>query len=149
MTSRCLTGTVPGIILAPMNVCFALPHLSLSTRQPNGSTPSLTDRKRKFSFCCFLMVGMAWAGVSVLAASAADGGDWFDFAPKTETFSSESAIDLRILNEKFAGEHGQIIAKDGHFVHGANGQPVRFWAVNGPPHELTGDALARCLSPLL
>ena len=28
----------------------------------------------------------------------------------------------------------------GRFVHSANGQPVRFWAVNGPPH-LTGEPL--------
>jgi hypothetical protein len=69
---------------------------------------------------------------------------WFDFAPKDDGFAEGSAIDLRWLNEKVAGEHGVIGAKDGRFIHTANGEPVRFWAVNGPPHELKGEALKRC-----
>ncbi len=63
-----------------------------------------------------------------------DGAGWFSFSPKPDPFA-ESPMDLRFLNEKSAGEHGFIAAKDGHFIHSANGQPVRFWAVNGPPHE--------------
>src|SRR6266576_3246654 len=59
---------------------------------------------------------------------------WFPFDPKPDPFS-DSPIDLRFLNEKFAGEHGFIAAKAGHFIHSANGQPVRFWAVNGPSRE--------------
>jgi hypothetical protein len=58
---------------------------------------------------------------------------WFPFSPKLDSFE-ECPIDLRFLNEKFAGEHGFIAVKSGHFIHSANGQPVRFWAVNGPPH---------------
>lgn len=57
--------------------------------------------------------------------------DWFAFDPSADTFEASSAIDLRFLNEKEAGEHGIIMAKDGRFVHSLNGQPVRFWAVNG------------------
>ena len=78
------------------------------------------------------------------AAPASEAGGWFDFAPQADTFATNSAIDLRGLNEKFAGEHGRIIANDGKFVHSSSGQPVRFWAVNGPPHELQGDALKQC-----
>lgn len=74
-------------------------------------------------------------GTSVYAASSPEG--WFPFDPKPDPFS-DSPIDLRFLNEKFAGEHGFIAAKDGHFIHSANGQPVRFWAVNGPSRE-SGD----------
>ena len=59
---------------------------------------------------------------------------WFPFDPKPDTFA-DSPIDLRSLNEKFAGERGFIKVKDGHFIHEANGQPVRFWAVNGPPSD--------------
>src|SRR6266498_2708551 len=59
---------------------------------------------------------------------------WFPFDPKPDAFS-DSPTDLRFLNEKFAGEHGFIAAKDRHFIHSANGQPVRFWAVNGPSRE--------------
>src|SRR5579872_800490 len=75
------------------------------------------------------------------SAGAADDGRWFDFQPNQDSSAADSPIDLRRLNEKFAGEHGFIAAKDGRFVHSASGQAVRFWAVNGPPHELTGDAL--------
>ena len=59
---------------------------------------------------------------------------WFPFDPQPDPFTN-SPIDLRFLNETFAGEHGFISVKDGHFVHSATGEPVRFWAVNGPPHE--------------
>ncbi len=69
---------------------------------------------------------------------------WFAFDPKPDTFAANSAIDLRFLNEKFAGEHGYLGVKNGEFVFTANGQPVRFWAVNGPPHELKGEALREC-----
>ncbi len=57
--------------------------------------------------------------------------DWFAFDPSADKFEPSSAIDLRFLNEKTAGEHGFIAAKDGHFVHNQTGEPVRFWAVNG------------------
>lgn len=58
--------------------------------------------------------------------------DWFAFQPPEDPFDSKSAIDLRYLNEKFAGENGWIQAGKGTFVHEKNKQPVRFWAVNGP-----------------
>src|SRR5206468_9911910 len=70
------------------------------------------------------------------------GDGWFPFDPKPDTFA-DSPIDLRFLNEKFAGEHGFIEAKDGHFIHAANGQPVRFWAVNGPPSDAKDRAALR------
>jgi hypothetical protein len=54
---------------------------------------------------------------------------WFPFEPDPDTFRP-SAIDLRVLNEKFAGEHGFIQARGDKFVHGNNHQTVRFWAVN-------------------
>jgi hypothetical protein len=57
--------------------------------------------------------------------------DWFAFDPSADAFATSSAIDMRFLNEKAAGEHGMITAKDGRFVHSQSGEPVRFWAVNG------------------
>jgi hypothetical protein len=76
-----------------------------------------------------------------LAADAArlaeENKGWFLFDPKPDNFG-ESPIDLRFLNEKFAGEHGFIAARDGRFVHSGNGEPVRFWAVNGSGGE-SGD----------
>jgi hypothetical protein len=69
---------------------------------------------------------------------------WFAFAPEPDRFDSGSGIDLRFLNEKFAGEHGFIGVKGGQFVQTGSGEALRFWAVNGPPHELSGDALRNC-----
>ncbi|MBS0207234.1 MAG: hypothetical protein JSS49_30525 [Planctomycetes bacterium] len=58
--------------------------------------------------------------------------DWFAFDPSADSFQPSSVIDLRFLNEQQAGEHGFITAKGGHFVHSNSGEPVRFWAINGP-----------------
>ncbi|NLS96323.1 MAG: hypothetical protein GXX96_29650 [Planctomycetaceae bacterium] len=69
---------------------------------------------------------------------------WFAFDPPEDKFDPSSGFDLRFLNEKCAGEKGQIIVRDGRFVHSATGEPVRFWAINGPPDELKGDALRQC-----
>lgn len=79
----------------------------------------------------------------LLQAKANDETNWFDFNPNPDE-TAASAIDLRFLNEKFAGEHGRILACDGKFVHAKTSEPVRFWAVNGPPRELAGIALNRC-----
>lgn len=93
-------------------------------------------------FCLWLNHGRMPAAAAEPAAPTND--TWFAFNPTEDDFTEGSAIDLRWLNEKFAGEHGVIGAKDGRFVHTANGEPVRFWAVNGPPHELKGESLKRC-----
>ena len=68
---------------------------------------------------------------------------WLPFDPKPDAFSSDALLDLRSLNEKFAGEHGPIAAKDGRFVHSKTGEPVRFWAVNGPPGDAKDPAELR------
>jgi hypothetical protein len=57
---------------------------------------------------------------------------WFVFDPKRDPFSATSGIDLRSLNEKTAGDGGFIGVKGSQFVHSRSGEPVRFWAVNGP-----------------
>jgi hypothetical protein len=57
---------------------------------------------------------------------------------------SNSPLDLRFLNEKFAGENGGIVRRGDAFAHRDTGEPLRFWGVNGPPHELKGGDLARC-----
>lgn len=75
---------------------------------------------------------------------AVENRSWFSFDPPPDSFGTNSAIDLRFLNEKFAGEHGFIGVKHGRFIHTADAEPLRFWAVNGPPRELTGSALREC-----
>ena len=68
--------------------------------------------------------------------AAEDGKDWFAFSPAADAPGKPSGIDLRELNEKFAGEGGFIKAEGSRFVHGKTNEPVRFWAVNGPPGDL-------------
>ncbi len=70
--------------------------------------------------------------LALLPAFAGAESGWFPWRPPAET-AQESAINLRYLNEKFAGENGWIQAKGEQFVHSRTGAPVRFWAVNGPP----------------
>ncbi len=69
--------------------------------------------------------------VCLFASVARAESIWFAFDPSADKFEASSVIDLRFLNEKVAGEHGFIAAKDGRFVHSQSGEPVRFWAVNG------------------
>lgn len=60
---------------------------------------------------------------------------WQPFAPPQDPFK-DSPIDLRGLNEKVAGEGGFIGTRGSQFIHGESGEPVRFWAVNGPPGDM-------------
>jgi hypothetical protein len=86
--------------------------------------------------------------LSVLLAApvvAAEGtAGWLPFVPRPDPFDTNAALDLRFLNEKFAGEHGFMAVKDGQFFLPNANRFVRFWAVNGPPHDLEGPALRRC-----
>lgn len=93
-----------------------------------------------------IRLALAWSLFATAVAAlpaAAPAEDWHPFQPPPDALV-ESPIGLRSLNERFAGEHGRIAARDGRFVHGDTGRPVRFWAVNGPPDDLTGDDLRRC-----
>jgi hypothetical protein len=88
----------------------------------------------------------AWIGVmfSLVCRGLAAPESWFAFAPAPDPFSGPCAIDLQFLNERFAGEHGFIGVKGDQFVHTGTGEPIRFWAVNGPPSDLTGPDLKQC-----
>ena len=87
---------------------------------------------------CFVLSTTPFTPRGILKpGEAAKGGasteaDWFAFDPSSDAFDPASVIDLRSLNEKVAGEHGFIAARDGQFVHSQTGKSVRFWAVNGP-----------------
>ena len=50
---------------------------------------------------------------------------------------------MRWLNEKFAGEHGVIAVRGDEFIQSASQEPVRFWAVNGPPADLSREELSQ------
>jgi len=66
---------------------------------------------------------------------AEDSKNWLPFTPGPDSFSAKSAIDLRRLNEKVAGEGGFIGVDGSHFIHSQTRKPIRFWAVNGPPSQ--------------
>src|SRR5690349_17225605 len=74
---------------------------------------------------------VALAGPAHVNAAAPD--DWIPFDAKPDAASVESAIDLRFLNEKQAGDGAFIAVRDGQFVHAKTGEPIRFWAANGCP----------------
>ncbi len=57
---------------------------------------------------------------------------WWTFTYPSHPATDSCLLDLRYLNEDFAGQHGFIqLSDDGNsFVQG-NGKPIRFWASNG------------------
>jgi hypothetical protein len=54
---------------------------------------------------------------------------FFAFEPAPDPFKP-TPIDLRNLNEKFAGEGGFIGVKGEEFIHKKTGIPEKFWAIN-------------------
>lgn len=92
----------------------------------------LAENKGAAAFDCFLLTRQPFVARGKLKPNekynhAPEG--WFAWEPDTDTFAP-SPIDLRRLNEKFAGEGGFIQVREDGFVHEKTGKPVRFWAVN-------------------
>ena len=57
-------------------------------------------------------------------------GSWA-FEPAPDRFSKNALLDLRSLNEVFAGEHGFITrTRDGKDFARGDGKPIRFWAMH-------------------
>src|SRR4051812_22481738 len=101
---------------------------SIANLEPTTASLTSVLRTGRIGFVVLLLCTVA------INRAPAETNGWFSFTPKPDTFA-ESPIDLRFLNETVAGENGFIAVKDGHFVHSGNGQPLRFWAVNGPPSD--------------
>jgi len=67
--------------------------------------------------------------VSAQTAPPREEGKW-PFVPKADPYSKDAALDLRLLNERVAGETGFVkVSAEGDFLRG-DGKPIRFWAVN-------------------
>ena len=64
-------------------------------------------------------------------------GKGWDIPVASDALDPHAMLDLRFLNEKFAGEHGFIgLSKDGNsFVRSGDGQPIRFWATGESTSE--------------
>ena len=77
-----------------------------------------------------------------------DDQGWIPFSPGPDPYT-DSALDLRSLNEKTAGDGGFIAVKDGEFIHSRTGDAVCFWGVNGPPADLNDLQQLRSLAKLL
>ena len=87
-----------------------------------------------------------WLAAVVLTVVTHAQAQTWPFSPPRDTFSKESLLDLRSLNETVAGETGFVRSDaDGDFVRG-DGKPMRFWAVNTSVAGRTG--AARPLWPL-
>lgn len=114
----------------------------------------LTGKEGAACFDCFLLISQLWLPKGKLKPNEtpppADEPEWFAFDPSMDEFKS-SPIDLRFLNEKWAGEKGFIWVKGDSFVHSKTGEVVRFWGVNAGPDivrlpKLYVDYLARLLA---
>lgn len=115
-----------------------------------------SDLDNHGSIDCFLFTQEPFAPMGTLKPDqlaeyekkvASENRGWTPWNPSEDTFS-DSPIDLRRLNEKFAGENGPIAARDGQFIHSQSGKPVRFWAINGPDDRLKGEDLRKALRML-
>ncbi len=70
--------------------------------------------------------------ISVLKLNAQQPEDGWSFTYPTDHFTSNALLDLRYLNEQVAGENGFIqLSSDGNSFQTENGNPVRFWSING------------------
>ncbi len=83
-----------------------------------------------FANGAFMPEGTRKPGEKSAAGEVAAEGRWA-FQPPRDEFSPKALLDLRSLNEKFAGQHGFVTrSEDGNDFAFADGTPARFWALN-------------------
>ncbi|PTY02290.1 hypothetical protein DB346_09260 [Verrucomicrobia bacterium LW23] len=100
-----------------------------------------SDNSNHGALDCFVLTNEPFSPVGILKPDqlaehsrklAEANKGWIAWDPARDPLTAGSAIDLRSLNEKFAGENGRILTRGEQFVHEKTGKPVRFWSVNGP-----------------
>ncbi|MCS7254789.1 MAG: hypothetical protein RMK18_12410 [Armatimonadota bacterium] len=94
-----------------------------------------TNKEGAASYDCFLLINYLWVPKGKLKPNEkakVQIAGWSPFDPDGDVFA-QSPIDLRALNEKFAGEEGFIAVKGDRFIHSKTGEPVNFWGVNAGP----------------
>ena len=83
----------------------------------------------------------ALLGLALTAgAQPAPSGSTWAFSPARDSFSSESLLDLRYLNEATAGETGFVRADAQGALLRGDGKPLRLWAVNTAVADFTAAA---------
>lgn len=98
---------------------------------PNRFRLESTTNDGAIAFDCFLLTNEGFTPRGKLKpderqTSTTPG--WFAWDPPADR--PGSPIDLRSMNETYAGENGRILSRDGRFVHEKTGKPIRFWGVN-------------------
>lgn len=102
----------------------------------------LTGDRGPAAFDCFVLSQVPISARGKLKPDqryTADIPGWVVFDPEADTFAA-SPIDLRSLNEPFAGSKGWIQAQGESLIYASNGESVRFWGVNVGPDVLALDA---------
>jgi hypothetical protein len=80
-------------------------------------------------------IGFTGLALFFIVHAVSGSEQWIPFGPGLVKPDSKSVLDLRHLNEAYAGENGWI-RTDGHrFIHETTGEPVRFWGVNIAPRD--------------
>ncbi|HYF51228.1 MAG TPA: hypothetical protein VEJ63_17570 [Planctomycetota bacterium] len=112
-----------------------------------------SDNNKHGSLDCFVFTtdtkysptGTLKPGETVPAAKAEE-GRW-PFTPTRDEFAADALLDLRVLNEKVAGESGFVKrSEDGNDLLLGNGKPARFWAINSAYHGPDPERHARFLA---
>jgi len=94
-----------------------------------------TGKEGAAAYDCFLLINRLWIPKGKLKPNEraqVNVAGWSPFDPDSDNFAP-SPIDLRPLNEKFAGEKGFITVKGDQFIYSKTGEPIRFWGVNAGP----------------
>lgn len=111
-----------------------------------------SENENHGSLDCFVLASASFVPSGILkpdeiaaqgAKLAKENEGWVPWMPERDRFAG-ALLDLRPLNERFAGEKGGIGVKGADFIYRKTGEKVRFWGVNGPPADLHGEDLAEC-----
>lgn len=104
------------VYLGPIDLAAGVQHLEVESLDNKGWMD------------CFLLTDGPFLPRGKLKPGEPTGAEetgWFAWEPGADPFA-DSPIDLRHLNEKFAGEKGYVRREGNQFVLG-DGTPVRFW----------------------
>ncbi len=107
--------------------------VTLNAGNYNFTVQNLSTASQNFhAWDCFLFIDGPFTPSGELQpdqlGSTPESGK-FIFEPEADPYTY-SPIDMRFLNEPFAGSKGFIAAQGENFIHSDTGEQVRFWAAN-------------------